>query len=328
MAGLIAQDRAMVGEGGRQLGAAMKDMANTLDQFKQLKENAKAADLIYKNNPEAAKMLAASPDEWGTLGAREKAGRVSSMMKAQGQMELMAKLGEEQARRKGEADFGPAASLFAEMAQADKFFGREFDPTAALGAVAAKYPEAARSQSFAEFARLAQQTGDPMEAQKLALEQRRLDIQERGIGMEGRRADIEERRLAGEGATPDEPKAKWKQNGVEVEGTLSQYEAAQAAQAKQKRDQDIAALQKERQEMEAKIAAGDDRYGWNQSRRKRVEEIDRQLGQMGAKTGSAPAAGKGGGKTLDKATAAALLQEAGGDKERARKLARERGYSF
>jgi len=35
-----------------------------------------------------------------------------------------------------------------------------------------------------------------------------------------------------------------------------------------------------------------------------------------------------GTKTLDKATAAALLQEAGGDKNKARQIAKQRGYSF
>ena len=43
---------------------------------------------------------------------------------------------------------------------------------------------------------------------------------------------------------------------------------------------------------------------------------------------SAAFSGGGGAKQLDKATAAAILQEAGGDKNAARQLARQRGYSF
>jgi hypothetical protein len=308
----------------------MGDMAQALDQFKVAKENAKAADLIFKNNPEAARMLAASPEEWDTLGAREKAGRVSSMMKAQGQMELMAQVAEAQAQRKGEAETPAAMALYAEHAQAAKFMGKDFDPTAAWGAVAAKYPEAARSQGFASFARLAQQTGDPLAAQKLAMEGRRLDIQERGIGMEGRRADIEERRLRGGLAEADEPTAEWQDKGVKVKGTLSQWEARQKEANEPSRRGEIAALQTERQQMQDKIAAGDDRYGFAnaKSRQNRLQAIDRRLAELGAGTSPAPAGAKGGGKALDKATAAVILQEAGGDKERARKLARERGYSF
>jgi hypothetical protein len=58
------------------------------------------------------------------------------------------------------------------------------------------------------------------------------------------------------------------------------------------------------------------------------------LGQGGGEAAGAPAAGAaagtgpGGGKELDRETAAALLKEAGGDREKARALARERGYRF
>jgi hypothetical protein len=177
---------------------------------------------------------------------------------------------------------------------------------------------------------LAQQTGDPLAAQKLAMEGRRLDIQERGVAMEGRRADLEERRLQGGVTEADEPTAEWQDKGVKVKGTLSQWEARQKEANEASRRGEIAALQTERQQMQDEIAAGDDRYGFANawSRRSRLPAIDRRLAELGAGTGPAPAGAKGGGKSLDKATAAAILQEAGGDKQKARQLARERGYSF
>jgi len=54
----------------------------------------------------------------------------------------------------------------------------------------------------------------------------------------------------------------------------------------------------------------------------RMDMVDRKLAQREAMKRI------GGGIPLDRATAAKFLKEAGGDKEKARKLAREKGYTF
>ena len=53
----------------------------------------------------------------------------------------------------------------------------------------------------------------------------------------------------------------------------------------------------------------------------KAAQVEAQMGELAKPSAAA-------GSTLDSATASALLREAGGDKAKARALAKERGYKF
>lgn len=78
-------------------------------------------------------------------------------------------------------------------------------------------------------------------------------------------------------------------------------------------------------------AGGKDLDNTAKEKRRTVWKAARAGGAVPTPAASAPtpaAAPQGGGKPLDRETAAAIRAEAGGDKEKARQIARERGYSF
>lgn len=70
---------------------------------------------------------------------------------------------------------------------------------------------------------------------------------------------------------------------------------------------------------------------WEGEAKRAQTEADAAQAELDALLGGGPAPGQqnqGGGRSLDEATAQGILQEVGGDKNKARELARQRGYTF
>lgn len=65
--------------GSAQLGQMISDYA---DRQRTLNANAKAADILFKNNPEVQSMIGVMPEEWQNLGARDKVSAIGGAMQA------------------------------------------------------------------------------------------------------------------------------------------------------------------------------------------------------------------------------------------------------
>lgn len=100
MAGLIEQSRDQ-----RIDTSAVDKFAEAADQYKQIAAGGKAADYFVKANPGALNQLGVLPEQWDTLGAREKSAAVTGLIKGQGNQELMDKLAEAAQQQKARANF-------------------------------------------------------------------------------------------------------------------------------------------------------------------------------------------------------------------------------
>lgn len=84
MAGLLQQ-----GQDQRIDTSAIDKFAQAAEQYKQVSAGGKAADFFVKANPDALHSLGILPEQWDTLGARDKSAAVTGLIKGQGQQELM-----------------------------------------------------------------------------------------------------------------------------------------------------------------------------------------------------------------------------------------------
>jgi hypothetical protein len=156
MAGLISQDREM---GSHADISGFQKFADVAEQYKNKQDMAKSMDYFFKANPNALSEMGIHPEEYKTLGADERIAAGKGFVMAQAQKNVMQQMAEVGQRLQSHRDERAASQAFGQTVQAataplmpggsDAFV--QSDPTGVLQAATADRP--LTMETFARAAR-------------------------------------------------------------------------------------------------------------------------------------------------------------------------------
>lgn len=278
LAGLIQQDRAIATSGA----GGWKDFADVAEKFKKQQDMGKAADYAVKANPDILSKLNIHPDQWKTLGAREKSAALGGYMEAQATQGVLQKFAETAQQMKArEQEMG--------MRQQDIESTEAFGKTMSEAQGAGERPMT--MQDFAAAAARNPKAWTAPAARPLISEMTQASDPSVQFGRETERMRAEAYREQVQNMGKQSEKPNKRSKAVPVMDKYGEPTGQYIQQFESDDPEEVAA--------------------W----------IEKQNKNSGA-------GGTTGGKPLPADLAKDFLKQAGGDKAKARELARKAGYTF